>query len=60
MAVHAQVRFSDAEHRQLKIACATEETSVADFIKQATLAMLTTKGYIVSEPTKEQDHEQAD
>ena len=45
MAVHAQVRFSDAEHKALKIACVESETTIDNFIKQATIAALINLGY---------------
>ena len=45
MAVHAQVRFTDAEHKALKLACVEQEVTIDSFIKDAVMTALTNLGY---------------
>jgi predicted HicB family RNase H-like nuclease len=56
MAAHVQVRLSDSEHMQLKIACALTKKSIGDFVKQAVTDALATQGQVPTN-TKEKDHE---
>lgn len=56
MSIHAQVKFSNAEHKALKMACAEHEISIGEFIKQAVIKALVSLGF-APQPEKEKNHE---